>query len=185
MGAHCLHPLVAGCNSTTCSFVCLYFCVHNVCLCVCVLIWSQSKNVLPQVRAQCWVFVWGGHPASAAYPDKDRRPGLQLEVFALAKSNIVHFSERAGPSLGLEPPGDEGGRRPVESREKNNSISVRKKMSPKEQIHQHVTLRLLLSSRTQPDFFKPWVDFQITEHHCFSHWCICVYLHIQASIERK
>lgn len=86
--------------------------------------------MLPQVRAQSCIFVWGGHPASAAYPDKDRRPGLQLEVFASAKSNIVHFSERAGPSLGPEPPGDEGGRRRVESREKNNSISVRKKMSP-------------------------------------------------------
>ena len=76
------------------------------------------------------MFVWRGHPASAAYPDKDRRPGLQLEVLTAAKSNIVHFSERAGPLLGAEPPGDEGGRRRVESREKNNSISVRKKMSP-------------------------------------------------------
>ena len=41
----------------------------------------------------------------------------------------------------------------LESREKNNSISVRKKMSPKERIHQHVTLRLLLSSHMQPDVF--------------------------------
>lgn len=81
--------------------------------------------MLPQVRAQYCMFVWGGHPASAAYPDKDRRPGLQLEVFASAKSNIVHFSEKAGPSVGPEPPGDEVGQRQVESREKNNSISIR------------------------------------------------------------
>lgn len=65
------------------------------------------------MRAQYCMFVRGGHPASAAYPDKDRRPGLQLEVFALAKSNIVHFGERTRPSLGLEPPGDDGGWRRV------------------------------------------------------------------------
>lgn len=86
--------------------------------------------MFPQVRAQYCMFVWGGHPAPAAYPDKDRRTGLQLEVFDTAKSNILHFSERAGPSLGPEPPGDDGGQRQVESIERNNSINVRKKMSP-------------------------------------------------------
>lgn len=111
--------------------------------------------MLPQVRAQYCMFVLGGHPASAAYSDKDRRPGLQLEVFASAKSNIVHFSERAGPSLGPKPPADERGLRPVESSEKNNSITVRQKMSPSKQIYRHVTSRLLLLSHMQPGAFKP------------------------------
>lgn len=57
------------------------------------------------MKVQYSVFVWGGHPAQVTYPDKDRRPGLQLEVFASAQ-NMIHFSERARPSLGPEPPGE-------------------------------------------------------------------------------
>lgn len=57
---------------------------HNLSLCVCVY--------LPQVRAQCCMFVRGGHPASAAYPDKDRRPGLQLEVFSLQPKATLFIS---------------------------------------------------------------------------------------------
>lgn len=50
--------------------------------------------MLPQVRVQYCMFVWGGHPASAAYPDKDRRP---IRGFSLAESNIVHLWKEQGP----------------------------------------------------------------------------------------
>lgn len=105
IGAHCLHPLVAGCNTTICPLS-VYLHTHE---CVSVLTQRQWKNMFPQVGAQYCIPVCGGHPVSAAYPDRDRRKGLQLEVFPSGKCNIVHFSERAGSSLGPEPPGDERG----------------------------------------------------------------------------
>lgn len=102
------------------------------------------------------MFVWGGHPASTAYPDKDRRPGLQLEVFASAKSNIIHFSERAGPSLSHLDMKEGGGEWKVERR-------ITAIVSEKENVtklHPHVMLKgLLLPPGMKPAVFKPWIDF--------------------------
>lgn len=46
MGAHCLHPLVAGCNSTTYPFVCLrvFTCAQCVCVRLCVNLESAKEH---------------------------------------------------------------------------------------------------------------------------------------------
>lgn len=87
-------------------FVCVS--VHSKDVYACLNLETVKERVSSgeSTMLSCMVFVWGGHPASAAHPDKDRRPGLQLEGFASAKSNIVRFSKRVRPSLGPEPPGD-------------------------------------------------------------------------------
>lgn len=127
--------------------VCLGSRAHNVGLCLpCVK--RQKGNALPQVREQCCSHVRGRPPSLSRVKIGDLN--VQLEGFlTLAKSNSVCLSQRTGPSSGPEPPGAEGGRR-VERREKNNSISVRTKMSPKEGIHQRATSRLLSSSPLAP-----------------------------------
>lgn len=43
----------------------LVFRAHNVGLCL-ICVRRQKGNMLPQVREQCCVLVWGGHPVSAA-----------------------------------------------------------------------------------------------------------------------
>lgn len=43
----------------------LVFRAHNVGLCL-ICVKRQKGNMLPQVREQCCVLVWGGHPVSAA-----------------------------------------------------------------------------------------------------------------------
>lgn len=75
--------------------------------------------------------------------------GVQLEGFCLSQKQHCRFQSKNGALAGSRATWrrrrEAGGKR-----EKNNSISVRKKMSPKEQIHQKATLRLLSSSPLAP-----------------------------------
>lgn len=127
----------------------------------------------------------GGHPASAAHPDKDSRGGFQLQAFSgllllfsflfflTGKSNIDLFFFVFFSSLGPEPPARGGGRRPgakkVEKR--ITALARERKRHPKRAASSARDLKAIINA---PRAFarrlaaSPVGICKLTEQHCFS-----------------